>query len=120
MKGVSIMKLSYEKKTITITKAEAKKASIYGTDEYNNLVNIRKDFPNFKIVIKEAPKRTKPIKRLTFEAMRHYIESKNDSEALAEFIEMTGNIDKVFNKSYGAVKKRFLEHYPELDETKAA
>lgn len=114
------MKLNHEEKTIILSKAEAKKASIYGTDEYNNLVNIRRDFPNFKTVTKESPKRTNGHRRLTFEAMRHYIESKNDSEALAEFIEMTGNIDKVFNKSYGAVKKWFLEHYPELDETKAA
>ena len=42
---------------IVITKAFAKAASKFGTDEYNALREVRNDYPNFKVVTQSTSKK---------------------------------------------------------------
>ena len=112
------MKLNYSEKKIEITTAEAKKASRFGTDEYKALVEARKDYNDFEvIVIKSSAKRTEGMKGLTLAYMKDYIE-RNGSAEQAEQFNMLCNPshDGLTEKRqpYAKIKKWFLESFPEI------
>ena len=46
------MKVTFEERMIEITKAEAKRASQYGSPEYHQLLAITTDLPAYRIMIK--------------------------------------------------------------------
>ena len=46
--------ISHNDKTITLTKAYAKKANIPGTREFKELTNLHKNFPDYDIVMRTA------------------------------------------------------------------
>ena len=46
------MKVNFEERMIEITKAEAKRASQYGSPEYHQLLAITTDLPAYRIMIK--------------------------------------------------------------------
>ena len=67
MKSINI---NYRKNTIEITAAFAKKASRYGSKEYEDMVNIRSNFPTFTIsVVNTTSKRKGTFKGLSYECM---------------------------------------------------
>ena len=112
------------KNTIEITKSFEKKASIFGTEEYRNLQEVRRDYPNFAIKIKSDSRKGK-FKGLTIERMREYI-IKHEENAeirdrkLNDFNTLTGKDDigkelGIESASYGEVKKWFLDNYPEIN-----
>lgn len=116
------LKINDRKKTIEISKAFAKKASYYGTEEYIALKNAKADNQNYR-VITLAPKRTKPtFKGLTYDYMIEYIEKHDNEEKsiMAEFLSYTGKSDEskgllADTMSYGSIKKWFLVKFPEFE-----
>ena len=124
--------INSKKRTIEVTKSFAKAASMYGTAEYKDLQEVRKDYPNYNIVVKKT-KSGDRMKGLDFDYMEEYIDShpKNieityDDDTtdtisiLAAFYQLCGKNSKgkddptLVNASYGEIKKWFLEMYPEL------
>ena len=75
---------------IILTKSEARNAGKPGTETYADLMNLRRDFPNFPIKIAAAPKKNNRIKGLDYDYMEKYIKN-HKSELLAEFYELCGN-----------------------------
>ena len=63
------MKAIIGKKVIEMTKAEARAAGVYGTVEFEELENLKKAFPSFRIVIK-ASKSKDNMKGLTVDYMK--------------------------------------------------
>ena len=61
--------------TILCGKTFMKNASIFGTDEYNAFVGMKRDFPNYKVVVVEPKKAEAKMtfKGLTREFMEHHI-----------------------------------------------
>ena len=115
------MRINYINGTIEITKAFAKKASSPKSEEYAMLKEVRKDNPTFNVVVVAATKRTKKnsLKGLNYDFMKQYIErhDTDDQAAMVEFKKMTvKDDDNLATKSYGEVKKWFLEQYPEICE----
>ena len=105
---------------IILTKSEARNAGKPGTETYADLMNLRRDFPNFPIKIAAAPKKNNRIKGLHYDYMEKYIKN-HKSELLAEFYELCGK-DETGNKkelaaaaSYGEVKMWFLTKCPEIE-----
>ena len=105
---------------IILTKSEARNAGKPGTETYADLMNLRRDFPNFPIKIAAAPKKNNRIKGLDYDYMEKYIKN-HKSELLAEFYELCGK-DETGNKkelaaaaSYGEVKMWFLTKCPEIE-----
>ena len=108
------MNLNYEKKTIEMTKAEAKRAGDISSSEYAELEKIRTSFPNYEIVIKKTTKRKETFKGLSYEYMENYIRNHDDNEnsLLEEFYTLRGYVngkknDFVDQASYGEVKIGF-------------
>ena len=110
MKNITI---SYEKKTIEITKAFAKKAGEYGTVAYHELSKVRNEFPSFDIVIK-APKVSNTFKGMDFDFMVEYISKQANAEEIMEgFNKLREN-----ELSYGEIKQWFIKKFPVFKDCK--
>ena len=105
--------MNFKKNAIEITKAFEKKASIYGSAEYRELIDAKKEFPNFRIVVKTT-KSNNSFKGMDYDFMREYISKHEDAEKHTE--ELQELIDKKL--SYGEIKQWFVEIYPAFKEYK--
>lgn len=129
------IKINEANRTIEVTKAFAKEASKYGTMEYRELQEVRRDYPNFKVVTRSTVKNKDGFKGLTFDYMEKYIKKhreieianketgeKSKRDLLVEFYEKCGKdangkkVDFSKTESYGTIKKWFLEVYPIFEE----
>ena len=105
--------------TIEITKTFSQKASRVGSPEYYELLEVRHNFPKFKVVVNQT-KSKDSFKGLTYEFMATYISKHNDSQNKLEiFKRMTATSDEdvaqvLKAKTYQEVKRWFLEVYPEI------
>ena len=101
-------------KTITLTKAYAKKANTPGTREFRELTALHKNFPDYDITMRTATITAEKETHggLTINWMTNYIKNYiRDDIAIAEF-EEAKKFYKSMNGYYGKVKAWFLEHYP--------
>ena len=130
--------INTNKGTIEMTKKFEKAASRFDSDEYNDLQQARRDYPDFKVIVKKV-KSGDRMKGLNYDYMETYI-TKNPREITLEdfdgssytmstleaFYQLCGkdaegNTDENIEKaSYGEIKKWFLEQYPEIVNRKNA
>ena len=109
-------------KKIEMTKTEAKAAGKPNTNEYNTLLELMKNFPDFQIeIVKPAAKKVDHYKGLDYDYMETYIKS-HCVEKLEIFYELRG-LDKDGNKvglaaiaTYGEIKMWFLAEFPEIEK----
>ena len=109
-------------KTIELTKADARNAGKYGTEEYNLLTQTMRDFPTYTMAIKSAPKRDS-YKGLTMEYMEKFIKAHDENgTVMAEFNTLRGkdengkDVDFAAVASYGEIKKWFLSKYENVSD----
>ena len=113
------MIINYNKRRIEMSEAEAKAASKYNSNEYKELISIKREFPDLSIsIVKNKSKRNDGLKGLTFEYMASYIAKNGTPEQAEKFSILRGANDGLghFAPSYGEVKKWFLEQFPEIAE----
>ena len=122
------MNANLMKKTIEMTKNEAKAAGKIGSEEFKELRQYMEMYPTFTIDIKAPAKRKVEFRGLTYEYMMTYIKKHGDEngEIMAEFNDLIA-LDKK-NKVEGAehleaagyldVKKWFLAKFPEIKQYK--
>jgi len=99
------------------TKKYATAASKFGTAEYNEVQAARRDYPNYKVVTRKAPKKSDNLKGLTYEVMEKYIESHDNKnkEIKKQYDFLRGKADgSVCSASYGEIKKWFLSTFKEF------
>lgn len=99
--------INYKKNTIEITKAFEKKASAYGSEAYIELSEARKEFPNYRLVVK-ASKSTNSFAGMDYNFMLKYIESHEDAE------QRKSEFDKLRESGLtcGEIKQWFVNTYP--------
>lgn len=99
---------------IVITKVFQKKASVYGSNEYNVLVNLRRDLPDYQIEVKEIKKKEnkKSYKGLNIDEMKRFINTRGEEEQQA--FEKVLLIAEGKQGKYAMVKKWFLDNYKEI------
>ena len=108
-------------RTIEITKSFDKAASRFGTREYEAMQQVRKDYPDFAIVVKTVRNKADHFKGLTYDFMEKYIASHDDAEArMAEFNDLRGTSDEAqafgaVAHSYGEIRAWFFKTYPEIE-----
>jgi len=117
--------IEYGTKEIIISKQFSNKAKRFGTDEYNTLLEAKRDFPTFEVKVKTISRVNKKrdyFKGLTYDYMESYIlahDTKRGSK-YKEFITLLPSRAFDYNKedsvvkkdkSYAEVKKWFLETY---------
>lgn len=105
--------LNFTDETIDVTKSFMKKASIYGTPEYTELLNAQNDRPHFTINIISSSKKSSAQKSISYDEMKEYVRDeygKDSSEEKA--LLYTLQRAKKQNITYGVVKKWFFESFP--------
>ena len=116
------MKAVISKQVIEMTKAEAKAAGTYGTAEFEEMANLRKEFPNFRIVTKTSKSKDN-MKGLDTKFMEKYIKEHDKTEKqemLKEFYSLRGLDENGKKKQfaqavpYGILKQWFLTYFPEV------
>ena len=107
--------LNFDAKTIELNESFAKKARVYKSKAYDELMQVQKDHPTFEIiVIKSTPKKNTSVKGINYDYMRKYVESHDESkELLKEFDKLKEGKTPFFE-----VKKWFFEHYPNMKNCK--
>lgn len=101
--------------TIEITKSFEKKASIYGTDEYRELNEVRKDYLNYRIVVRKS-KSGDNYQGMDFDYMKAYIKKHDNAEKNLAILD-NSIAEKI---SYVKIRKWFLDEYPELKAKKSS
>ena len=104
---MSNITINYQKSTIEITKAFEKKARAFGSDEYKELCEAKKEFPTYRLVIK-ATKSSSTFKGMDYNFMLEYISKHEDAEKRREDFDKLRNSDL----SYGQIKQWFVSTYP--------
>lgn len=109
--------------TIEMNKTVSKAASKYGTPEYNELQNARRDYPTYRVVT-VAKRTAKPEhKGLTYEYMEKYIAAHDDTEQsiMAEYLMLRGlneegkDADAV-SDDYFSIREWFFQAFPAIEE----
>lgn len=114
------MFINERKMVIEVSKKFAAAASKYGTQEYKDLQEVRRDYPNFKVVTitRKTSAKKDSYKGLTYSYMETYIKAHDDDKKsiMAEY-EMLRGISKAAKEalaepcSYNEVKNWFLKKY---------
>ena len=79
------MKVNFAHRTIVLTKKEMKQASIPYTQEYQMLLSLMRDLPDFKVEIKHSLCRSNANRGLCYEAMSQRI-AQEAPELMDEFV----------------------------------
>ncbi len=115
------VRINRASRSIEVTKGFDKAASRFGTREYEAMQQVRKDYPDFAIVVKTVRSKVDHFKGLTYDFMEKYIASHDNAEArLAEFNDLRATSDEAMSfgadaLSYGKVKAWFFKNYPEIE-----
>lgn len=114
-------------KVIEMTKTEHRSAHTYGTPEYENLQEVRKAYPGFRVVVKER-KKIDRLKGLDVDYMKNYIlkHGGKDSDNWKAFCQLRG-LDENEEKqelsaavAFGELRMWFLSAYPEIENSSAS
>lgn len=118
---MTTMTINAKNRTIEMTKKFATAASKFGTDEYKQLQEARRDYPTFKVVTVTRKAAKPAFKGLTFEYMEKYIAAHDDEDKsiMAEFLNLRGESEEAkangaMSASYQKIKAWFFEQYPAI------
>ena len=119
------MKINFSAKVIEMTAKFAKAAAKFGSDEYKQLQEARRDYPNFRVVTvsRKAANQKDTYKGLTYEYMEKYIEAHDDeSKSIMAEYEMLRGLSQEAQEalaepcSYLEMKAWFLKKFPAIAE----
>lgn len=113
--------INAKNRSIELTKTFATASSKFGTPEYDQLQQVRKDYPTYTVIQRQIKRNSNKecYKGMTYEYMEDYIMTHGSVETiqanLREFEEMR-LISKCHSKAfrYPVIKSWFLQKYPEI------
>ena len=118
--------IDHENQTIVMPKNIAKRASIYGTDEYNAFLEYQNLFPSYEIKVREIKKRSArkeskdSLRGLTYEYMEKFLKNHASEEQREEYQLLRNPMHddglESKPKSYGEIRKWFLKTFPQILE----
>lgn len=119
------MKINQKNQTIEMSKKFAKAAEKFGSDEYKQLQEARRDYPNFKVVTvsRKASGQKEIYKGLTYSYMENYIKTHDDEKKtiMTEYKMLRGMSAEAQEAlaetcSYIEMKAWFLKKFPAIAE----
>lgn len=119
------MKVNFEGKVIEMTAKFAKAAAKFGSDEYRQLQEVRRDYPGFKVetVSRKVSANKQTYKGLTYAHMEKYIKDHDDEQnsIMSEYEMLRGLSEEAEESladsvSYIEMKAWFLNKYPAIAE----
>ncbi|MBE6964858.1 MAG: hypothetical protein E7441_02345 [Ruminococcaceae bacterium] len=120
---MNTLKISHAARKIVMDRTFAKRAENTMSPEYAHLQQVRKDYPEYSVVLRTIKKNHKKntYRGLTYEYMYDYIStnkslSPKEKESIAE--ELSGMIQiskcQALQYRYPVIKKWFIEKFPEI------
>ena len=100
---------------LTITKDFARKASQLNSPEYKTMLQLRRDYPNLEIVMREGTKK-QAASGISFKQMEEFIKQCRDSESRMGTYERVKALSRVQRSPYKYVKNWFLTNYANYSE----
>ena len=121
---MSNIAINNKNRTIEINKTFAKNAALFGTPEYSQLQEVRRDYPTYRVVTVAKKGAMPEHKGLTFEYMEKYISLHDDKEMskMDEYLTLRGldedgkRIVDAIPADYATVKNWFFQAFPEIGE----
>ncbi len=119
--------INAKNRTIEMNKTFAKAASIFGSDEYNQLQEARRDYPNYRVItVKQKGAGSTEFAKLSFEFMDKYVKDHAPSDNIkATYLELRGfdqnwKVDENgLPEDHARIKDWFLNTFPEFEEARA-
>lgn len=115
------LKIDYKNNKIIMDNTFAKNACDTKSDEYAHLQQVRRDYPNYEVVLRTIKKNhnKNTYSGLTYDYMKNYIlkyEPVETRKMVLDELEEMIDISLCQNKSrrYPTIKKWFLEKYPKI------
>ena len=109
--------------TIEMTKAFTAAASVFGSDEYNQLQTARRDYPTYRVVTVKQKGAKPEYKGMDYKYMEKYIAAHDNENGsiMAEYKMLTGKSeagkDAMADAAcYADVREWFLMTYPEIEK----
>ena len=115
------MNLNHKNRTIEVTKKLYIASSRFGTKEYSELQQVRRDYPTYTVVVIARKTKSVEFKGLTYNYMEKYIASHDaDGSIMEEYKMLTAKSEDAENAcaeavAYTDVKDWFLDKYPEIE-----
>lgn len=110
--------INFVAKEIIITKRFSKAAGVIDSDAYKIMLSLRKDFTDFKIVIKPIEKKENKVtyKGLSIDEMKRFINANRSKEEQELFTKIL-KLQEGKKGKYATVKKWFLDNYKKIYTT---
>lgn len=117
------LKIDFDNNNILMDRTFAKKAEDTNSNEYIRLQQVRKDYPNFKVMkrtIRKNPNKN-VHKGLTYDYMVRFILEHETQEKAAEVLKEFKEL-RLISECHGrglrypTIKKWFLDKYPQIDD----
>ena len=117
------LSVNVKARKIEMSKTFAKNAYVYGTEEYNALQAVRRDYPDYQVKVKKSSaKQTDNHKGLTYEYMEAYIQKHDDEDGskMEMFKMLRGTSEDAQaacagSASYDDIKNWFFSEFPEIE-----
>ena len=107
--------------TIELNKTFSQRAAKFGSPEYMELQNARKDYPTYRVVTVAKKAAKNEYKGLTFEYMKKYIALHDNEEKsiMKEFLNLRGESEEAkaigaMSEGYSEIKDWFFAQYPAI------
>ena len=97
--------------TVKISNTFAKKASQVGSEEYEIMLKLRKDYPNLKVIKEEKTGNA----QLTYKKMEDFINMHRNKDGLLKAFKSAKTLSKFHSMPYTFVMKWFNETFPYFD-----
>ena len=119
------MKINYKNQTIEMSKKFAKATEKFGSEEYKQLQEARRDNPGFKVVTvsRKASSQKESYKGLTYSYMENYIKTHDDDKkSIMSEYEMLRGMSAAAQEvlaepcSYIEMKAWFMKKFPAIAE----
>ena len=118
---MSNITINTKARTIEINKTFAAASSKFGSDEYLELQDARRDYPNFRVVTIAQKAAKTEFKGLTYDYMKSYIKAHDDeaNSKMATFLMLRGLDEEglaagAASADYSDIKDWFLGEFPAI------
>jgi hypothetical protein len=112
----NVLKIDHKNAKIIMDREFSVRASIFGSDEYKQLQEARKDYPNYGVMRKTIKKNSKKeaFKGLTYAYMEEYMDTHNVSEKNRQEYKEKRFLAKCHSIRYPHIKQWFLDTFPDV------
>ena len=119
--------INAKNRTIELSKAFAKAASLFGSEEYRQLQEARRDYPNYRVItVKQKGAGKTEFAKMSYAFMDEYVKQHAQNDDIkATYLELRGldenwKADKSkFSEDHACIKDWFLNNFTEFEEARA-